>query len=159
MSARLSLCFNLGHSHSLSEDTKGGFRVFVPRFVSVRERQRGALLSSLGRCNLITEDKGEKGLMTMQFDSRKQPFVEYDGRRFTFVPKGRNGNPSKDWSDSPVIRIQAHRYDTNGKELNQLCPGAELHINSFKDIGIIMGLLAEVAAAGFRLQDDDRKCQ
>lgn len=85
----------------------------------------------------------------MQRDSRGNPFVEYDGRRMTFVPKGRHGDTDKDWSDSPVIRIQAHRYDKNGKELKTLCPGAELHINSFKDVGVIMGLLAELAAVGF----------
>ena len=86
----------------------------------------------------------------IQKDSRGNPFVEYNGRRMTFVPKGRHGDTSKDWSNSHVIRIQAHRYDKSGNELNTLCPGAELHIHSFQDVGKIMGLLTELAAAGFQ---------
>ena len=84
----------------------------------------------------------------MKRDSRGNLYVEYDGRRMTFVPKGRHGDSSKDWSNSHVVRIQTHRYE-NGHELNTLCPGAELHFDSFEDVGNIIGLLARLVTAGF----------
>ena len=87
----------------------------------------------------------------MNRDRKGQPYVEYKGRRITFIPKGRDGKTYKDWSDSAVIRIQAHQYDKeNGNELPTLCQGAELPIGSIEEAGTILGLLAKVILEGFK---------
>lgn len=85
----------------------------------------------------------------MKTDNKGQPYVEYEGRRITFVPKGRK--EGKDWSDSDVIRIQSHQYDKEGAERPQLCSGAELPIRNHEDLGRIMGLLSKVVAEGYSL--------
>ncbi len=76
--------------------------------------------------------------MTIQRDSKNQPYVDVENLRITGVSNNTR-DPDKQWGQSDMIRFQAYKGDGT-KALHM---GAEIPVQSANDLlGIIQGMIA-----------------
>lgn len=64
-------------------------------------------------------------MAVIEYDAKRQPYVEVENVRLTYVPASTR-QPGKDWSGSDVIRVQAHKDPATSKAL---FPGAEIPLD------------------------------
>jgi hypothetical protein len=62
--------------------------------------------------------------MDLPTDGSGQKYLKVGAVRVTYVPASTRKSDDKDWSDGPVIRIQAYA-DPKGHHSSKVYPGAE----------------------------------